>query len=161
DGRTAAINVFLAQLDEVQTRRVAEEVERIARSESAGEELLLAGVPIMDVRGIQSMFRGMLVCSRSAALMCMVVFFLWLRSFLGAVLLVSALIRGLVWVLGAMSLLGTPITIATLSLPTVLMAVGGSYMFHVLNQYRISTSATTEQCSVAWQGGLAFICPAV
>jgi predicted RND superfamily exporter protein len=145
DGRTAAINVFLAPLDEVQTRRVAEDVERIARSESAGDELLLAGVPIMDARGIHSMVRDMLVCSPVAALMCLVVFFLAFRSFWGAVLPVSALLMGLVWVLGVMSLLGTPITIATLSLPTTLMAVGGSYMFHVLNQYRISTAELTQR----------------
>ena len=179
DGRTAAINVFLAPLDEVQTRRVAEDVERIARSESAGDELLLAGVPIMDARGIHSMVRDMLVCSPVAALMCLVVFFLAFRSFWGAVLPVSALLMGLVWVLGVMSLLGTPITIATLSLPTTLMAVGGSYMFHVLNQYRISTSAAAESIPAAdhsraelsvdarpaqraaWHCGLGFIGPAV
>jgi predicted RND superfamily exporter protein len=179
DGRTAAINVFLAPLDEVQTRRVAEDVERIARSESAGDELLLAGVPIMDARGIHSMVRDMLVCSPVAALMCLVVFFLAFRSFWGAVLPVLALLMGLVWVLGVMSLLGTPITIATLSLPTTLMAVGGSYMFHVLNQYRISTSAAAESIPAAdhsraelsvdarpaqraaWHCGLGFIGPAV
>jgi predicted RND superfamily exporter protein len=30
--------------------------------------------------------------------------------------------------------------LATLSLPTTLMAVGSSYIFHVLNQYRVSMS---------------------
>ncbi|HST23760.1 MAG TPA: MMPL family transporter, partial [Blastocatellia bacterium] len=88
------------------------------------------------------------------------------RSFWGAALPMAALIIGLVWTIGVMTLLGRPITLATLSLPTVLMAVGSSYMFHVLNQYRISMSALGENSDkesqrAMWLDGLKFISPAV
>src|SRR5262249_37569647 len=44
DGRTAGINVFLKQMDESETRRVAREISHIARSEAGGDDLILAGV---------------------------------------------------------------------------------------------------------------------
>ena len=166
DARTAAINVFLKTLGEAGTRAVAGEVERVAKSEAGGDEVLLAGVPIMDARGISSMVRDMLVCSPIAALLCFIVFLLAFRSFWGAALPMAALIIGLVWTIGLMTLLDRPITLATLSLPTVLMAVGSSYIFHVLNQYRISmttldASSGAESERAAWLDGLRFIGPAV
>jgi predicted RND superfamily exporter protein len=138
DGRTAGINVFLKQLDEVATRMVAQDVGRIARAEAGQDELTLAGVPIMDDVGINSMARDMMVCSPLAALVCAVIFFLAFRSVWGAVLPMGAILIGITWTLGLMSLMNRPITIATLSLPIILFAVGGSYMFHVLNQHRLS-----------------------
>ena len=166
DGKTASIDIFLKALGESETREVAEQVERVAKSEANGDEVFLAGVPIVDARGIQSMLRDMIVLSPIAAVLCFVVFLLTFRSFWGAILPVSALIIGLVWTIGLMSLLGRPITLATLSLPTTLMAIGSSYIFHVLNQYRVSMSALgpdhdlkSEQS--AWLEGLTFIGPAV
>ncbi|HTG15612.1 MAG TPA: MMPL family transporter, partial [Blastocatellia bacterium] len=166
DGRTAAINVFMKSMGESQMRAAAEAVERVVKSEAAGDEVLLSGVPILDSRGIKSMFRDMNVLSPAAAVLCFLVFLLAFRTFWGAALPMAALIIGLVWSIGLMSLLERPITLATLSLPTTLMAVGSSYIFHVLNQYRISMSSldsisTPEGERIAWMNGLSFIAPAV
>jgi predicted RND superfamily exporter protein len=166
DGTTAAIDVFLKTLDEARAREVAEQIERLAKTEAGGDEVFLAGVPIVDSRGIKSMLRDMLVLSPIAAALCFGVFLFSFRSFWGAVLPMAALIIDLIWTIGLMSLLGKPFTLATLPLPTTLMAVGSSYIFHVLNQYRVSMAslhahhdARSEQ--IAWLEGLTFISPAV
>jgi predicted RND superfamily exporter protein len=187
DGRTAGINVFLKQMDESATRQVAREVSRIARAGAGHDDLILAGVPIMDDVGINSMTKDMLLCSPLAALVCAVIFFLAFRSVWGAVLPMGAIMIGITWTLGLMSLMNRPITIATLSLPIILFAVGGSYMFHVLNQHRLSmtggpggsgmgrTSKSVTQGQtwfeplypgagdpkIDWLWGLRFILPAV
>ncbi|HKA21931.1 MAG TPA: efflux RND transporter permease subunit [Blastocatellia bacterium] len=166
DGTTAAIDVFLKTLDEARAREVAEQIEQLAKSEAKGDEVFLAGVPIVDSRGIKSMLRDMLVLSPIAAVLCFGVFLFAFRSFWGAVLPMSALIIDLIWTIGLMSLLGKPFTLATLPLPTTLMAVGSSYIFHVLNQYRVSMSSLTlshdaRSEQTAWLDGLTFICPAV
>ena len=182
DGKTAAIDVFLKPLGEAETRAVAEDVERVARAGAGNSELNIAGVPIMDARGIHSMLRDMLLISPLAGFLCLIVYYLAFRSFWGAVLPVLALGIGLVWVIGLMSLMGRSITIATLSLPTVLIAVGGSYMFHVINQYRLSAAEgappvsakprtadgiaqdrpyTAADCRKSWACGLRFIIPSV
>lgn len=166
DGRTAAVDVFLKTLGEAESRAVAEQVERVAKSEMDGDEVFLSGVPIIDARGIRSMLRDMLVLSPIAAMLCFGVFLFAFRSFWGAALPMAALVIGLVWTIGLMSLLGSPITLATLPLPTALMAVGSSYIFHVLNQYRVSMStlspnADAQSERTAWLEGLTFISPAV
>ena len=166
DGKTASVDIFLKRLGESEARAVAEEVERVAKSEANGDEVFLAGVPIVDARGIRSMVRDMLVLSPIAAVLCFGVFLFAFRSFWGAMLPVLTLIIGLIWTIGLMSLLEWPITLATLSLPTALMAIGSSYIFHVLNQYRVSMSSLgahhdAQDEQAAWREGLAFIIPAV
>jgi len=160
DGKTASVDVFLKPLDEAETRVVADHVERVARSAADGDEVFLSGVPVVDARGIRSMLRDMLVLSPIAALLCLGVFLFTFRTFWGAALPMAALLIGLIWTIGLMSLAGRPITLATLSLPTTLMAVGSSYIFHVLNQYRISMSSLRSKRR-AWLDGLGFIGPAV
>jgi predicted RND superfamily exporter protein len=166
DGTTASVDIFLKALGEAEARAVSEEVERVAKSEANGDDVFLAGVPVVDARGIRSMLRDMLVLSPIAAVLCFGVFLLAFRSFWGAVLPVCALMIGLIWTIGLMSLLRWPVTLATLSLPTTLMAVGSSYIFHVLNQYRVSMSTLgphhdAESEQTAWLEGLTFISPAV
>ncbi len=166
DSRTAAINVFLKSMNEPQMRAATESVERIVKSEAAGDEVLLSGVPVIEARGVKSMFRDMNVLSPAAGLLCFLIFLFSFRTFWGAALPMAALIIGLVWSVGLMSLLDRPITLATLSLPTTLMAVGSSYFFHVLNQYRISMASLgsgsgAEAKRLAWFDGLSFIGPAV
>jgi predicted RND superfamily exporter protein len=166
DGKTASVDVFLKPLGESETRALAEQVELISRSEANGDEVFLSGVPIVDVRGIESMLRDMLVLSPISAALCFFVFLLAFRSLWGAVLPMFALVMGLVWTIGMMSLVGRPITLATLTMPTALMAIGSSYIFHVLNQYRISMSTLDSNSRArskrrAWLDGLNFISPAV
>jgi uncharacterized protein len=166
DGRTAAVNIFLKPLSESESRAAAEGIERIVMAAAGTDEVMLSGVPIIDARGIRSMVRDMLFLSPVAALLCLVVFFTSFRSLWGVVLPMSALLIGLTWALGLMALLQRPITLATLSLPTVLMAVGSSYIFHVLNQYRLSMSTLAADADAhheraAWLAGVEFIAPAV
>jgi predicted RND superfamily exporter protein len=166
DGRAAAINVFLKPLDEVQTRAAAEQIEAAARSEKLPYRLLFAGVPVIESRGVRNMVRDFGVLSPIAAVLCFIVFLLAYRTIWGAALPLVTLFVGLIWTLGLMSLLGKPITLTTLAIPTVLMAVGSSYFFHVLNQYRISMSRLDEQADMAeeraeWVAGLDFISPAI
>ncbi len=160
DGRTAAINVFVEPLGEAEVRFLAGQVEQAVKAEAGGDEVFVTGVPVLDARGIRGMMRDMLVCSPAAALLCFLVFLAAFRRLAYAALAMGALTAGLVWIIGLMSLLGRPITIATLSLPTVLIAVGGSYIFHVLNQHRLSTAGSADP-KTAWLSGLKFIGPAV
>ncbi|HKY05192.1 MAG TPA: MMPL family transporter, partial [Blastocatellia bacterium] len=163
DGRTAAVSVFINSLTESQSRAVAEQVEAVARAEAGQDELMLAGVPVMDARAIESMVRDMLICSPIAALLCFVVFLAAFRSLWGAILPMAALVIGLVWTFGLMSLTGSEITFATLPLPTVLLAIGSSYIFHIQNQCRISTAtaAADRDRKQAWLEGFIFITPSV
>jgi len=166
DGQTAAINLFLRPTDERQKHTIVEQVEKTAVSETFASRTMLAGIPLIEVRGENNMIRDFGVLSPVAAILCFLIFLVSFRTFWGAALPMAALMFGLIWTIGLMSLIGKPITLTTLAIPTVLMAVGGSYMFHVLNQYRVSMSApafdaNTAGKNIAWIEGLTFIGPAV
>jgi predicted RND superfamily exporter protein len=162
DGRTTALSVFINQVSEEQSRVIAQEVESVAKSEAAGDELMLAGVPVMDERAIKSMLSDILVISPVAALLCFLAFLFAYRTFWGATLPMIALVIGNIWTVGVMVLFDKPFTFATLTLPTVLMAIGSSYIFHVLNQFRLSMSeldpgADAQAKREAWIDGVRFI----
>lgn len=166
DGKTTALSVFINQVSEEQSRLIAQEVENLAKSESAADELMLAGVPVMDERAIRSMLRDILVISPVAAVLCFLAFLFTYRTFWGAALPMMALIIGNIWTVGVMVLFDKPFTFATLTLPTVLMAIGSSYIFHVLNQFRLSMSeldagADRQAKHEAWIDGVKFIGPSV
>jgi uncharacterized protein len=166
DGRTTAMNVFINPRTEAETRQLAEQVESVAKAEAGTDEVLLAGVPIMNARGMHSMARDLLVCSPVAALVCFLVFLFAFRSLWSAAIPLMALGMGVLWVFGLMSLFDQPITIGTLSMPTVLMAVGSSFIFHILNQHRLSMSWIDKAADgparrTAWLDGMKFIGPAV
>ncbi len=165
DGRTAAISVFFAPMTTDESHQVAEELERLVERESKGD-LWLAGVPLMDVKGVRSMVRDVSLTSPIAAVLCLLTFFGAFRSFWGAALPLLTLTIGVVWTIGLMGLLDKSFSVATISLPVVLMAIGSSYFFHVLNQYRISMSTlavegNANEQRAAWLDGLRFLLPAV
>ncbi len=165
DGRTAAINLFLQRLPTEERQAVSLEIERLVKKEARGD-LWVAGVPLMDAKGVSSMVSDMSLFSPIAATLCFLVFFGAFRSFWGALLPMLALGMGLVWTIGLMAFINKPFNIATVTMPTVLMAVGSSYLFHVLNQYRVSMSALDLKASApaqteVWLDGWQFILPAV
>lgn len=166
DGKTTSLSVFLKIVDEQRSQAITKEVERIARQEAGSDELLLAGIPVIDVRAIDSMIRDVLIISPVAFLLTFLIFLFAFRSLLGAALPMAAMLIACVWTVGLMSLLGRPFTFATVTLPAVLMAIGSCYIFHVLNQYRISMSKidpamSKEKRLEAWIEGVKFIGPAV
>ena len=65
---------------------------------------------------------------------------LWLcfRSFVVVALLLSAIGLGLLWLMGLMAWFESHFTILALMLPTLMVAIGCSYMVHVINQIGIS-----------------------
>ncbi|MEW6125429.1 MAG: MMPL family transporter [Acidobacteriota bacterium] len=165
DGRTAAINVFLKRLPAKERHAVSETIERLVKNESRGD-LWIAGLPLMDAKGVSSMVRDISLFSPIAAVLCFMVFFGAFRSFWGALLPMLTLGIGLTWTVGLMALAGKPFNLATIALPTVLMAVGSSYIFHILNQYRLSMSeihsnADKAAQNASWYTGCQFITPAV
>jgi hypothetical protein len=163
DGRTASINVFLEEMDQPRRRALVERIERIVKGEAGRDEVLLAGAPLMEARGIRNMSNDMILFSVAGAALCLAIFYLSFGSIWEALLPMAAILMGLISSLGLIAVVGHQVTITTLSLPTVLIAVGSSYAFHILNQYRISAGMASDPAQVraAWLDGLDFISPAI
>jgi len=70
-----------------------------------------------------------------AALVTLVTFYLGFRAFRAALLPLLIVLMGTLWCLGFMSLLGYPLSIMSVVIPPLVLALGSSYSIHVLNQY--------------------------
>ena len=70
-----------------------------------------------------------------AALVILVTFYLGFRAVRAALLPLAIVLVGTLWCLGFMSLLGYPLSIMSVVIPPLVLALGSSYSIHVLNQY--------------------------
>ncbi len=138
DSRTAALNVLLKS--ELPTDR-RHEITRIIYdlTRSAGfSKTFFAGDPFAQLHGTQSLKNDLKTLLPLTLLMIVVLLWLCFRSMMAVLLPMATIGIGLVWLMGLMAYFGTHFTILVLMLPTVMLAIGCSYMFHVLNQIGIA-----------------------
>ncbi len=134
DGKTAAINLLLnVELTTEQRYQVTSQVYTLAQ-QAGFSQVFFAGDPFMQWRGVEAI-RGDLKLFLPLTLL-LVAFLLWLcfRSLVAVVLPLLTVGIGLLWVFGIMGYIGSQFTLLSLMLPTVLLAIGCSYVIHVFNQ---------------------------
>ncbi len=86
-----------------------------------------------------------------AALFMVVLFYRGFRAFRAVLLPMAVVGIGTVWCAGAMVLLEYPVTVITVALPPIILALGSSYTIHMLNQYmRDSVSSFRDPYDPAW-----------
>jgi predicted RND superfamily exporter protein len=116
----------------------------------------------MRLHGTLNMQRDLLLFIPITILLIAVVFFISFRTVGGVLLPLATISMAVIWTVGLMSLLNKPLTVVTLSLPAVILAIGSSYIVHVINQYYISTAKLStgqgiEERRTAVFDALAFI----
>jgi hypothetical protein len=163
DGKMAAINVVL---DSNADAKIAEEIHQIAKRHAGAHEVYIAGEPIMEHHGSSNMARDLSMLTPVSAVLVLCAFYFSLRSWRSVALALLTVGLSVVWALAAMNLAGRPITVSTLTLPVVLMAIGSSYVIHVINQAILSSNQLTGEVDLAsWRktlsDALAFISPPV
>lgn len=132
DGRAVAINIFFAEkLQGAAAARVDAEIARIVAAYSGPGTIYFTGVTHIQARAVQLMRADLLRFLPLSLLCMMVVLWLAFRSARALVLPLTSLSLGVAELLGVMGWFGTPITLATLVLPSLLLVIGGSYAVHV------------------------------
>jgi len=144
DGKTAAINLLLKpELTTEQRYQVTSEVYTIAK-QAGFSQTFFAGDPFMQWRGVEAIRRDLTLFLPLTLLL--VAFLLWLcfRSLIAVVLPLLTVGIGLIWVFGIMAYVGSSFNLLSLMLPTVLLAIGCSYVIHVFNQIGLECAALQE-----------------
>ena len=164
DGRTTAINLILRDdLDDVARRDLAATVEdKIEANRAWTDDIYVTGEPVMQLHGTLSMRRDLLIFIPVTLVLIIIVFYISFKSWRGVLLPLLTVGMSVIWTLGLMSFLGKSLTVVTLSLPVVILAIGSSYVIHVINQYYISTGSLSsghgaEERRQCVFDGLAFI----
>ena len=144
DGRTAALMILFDPGLPTGARHAATaRIYELARGAGFGE-VHFAGDPFSQWRGTTAIKEDLRLFLPLTLLLIAVLLWLCFGSAVAVALPLVTIGIGLVWLTGLMALLGAHFTILALMLPTLLLAIGCSYMIHVLNQVGIASAAAGE-----------------
>ncbi len=167
DRRVAAITVFFAsEINADEEKAAVAQIEQIVRTEFAGESIFLVGLPYMDYRNDIHVTRDLMRFAPLAVLLIVMTFYVAFHSWRGVLMPLATVSVGLIWTLGVMALMSRPLTLVTMMLPVIIMAIGSSYVIHVLNQLSLSAQGLRPGASPAARraavaNALHFVGPAV
>lgn len=148
DGRTAALMILFDPGLPTGARHAATaRIYDLARGAGFGE-VHFAGDPFSQWRGTVAIKEDLRLFLPLTLLLIAVLLWLCFGSAVAVALPLLTIGIGLVWLTGLMALLGAHFTILALMLPTLLLAIGCSYMIHVLNQVGIASAAAGEGAGV-------------
>jgi predicted RND superfamily exporter protein len=134
DGKTAALNLLLkAALTTEQRYQVTAQVYDLAQ-QAGFAQTFFAGDPFMQWRGVEAIRRDLLLFLPLTLALVALLLWLCFRSLVAVVLPLLTVGIGLIWVFGIMAYIGSQFNLLSLMLPTVLLAIGCSYVIHVFNQ---------------------------
>jgi predicted RND superfamily exporter protein len=144
DARTAALNVLLnPELTSEEQYQVTEKMYVL--TQAAGfESSYFAGDPFGQWRATQAIKRDLKVFLPLTLLLISVLLWLSFRSLSAVALPLLAIGVGLLWLLGLMAWMQAHFTILALMLPTLMLAIGCSYLIHVLNQVGIEAEQAPD-----------------
>ena len=138
DSGAAALNVLLKSDLPTATRHlITGRIYDLAR-DAGFDQVYFAGDPFTQWRSTEAVKSDLRLFLPLTLVF--IAFLLWLcfRSFVVVALLLSAIGLGLLWLMGLMAWFESHFTILALMLPTLMVAIGCSYMVHVINQIGIS-----------------------
>jgi len=124
---------FLLDTSKSEMVRKADEI--IAKYKSEGFNVFLAGSMVVNDYNKQSVQKDMQKFVKLVLLMMMIFLFVVFRRISAVILPIFIVVVSLLVTIGAMALVGTPITIPTQILPSFLLAVGIGAVVHLLAMF--------------------------
>ncbi len=141
DGRTAAINIlFEASLPTPQRHIAVRQIYDLVRN-AGFERSFFAGDPFTQWRAVEAIRRDLRTFLPLTLLLIAALLWLSFRSLAAVLMPLLTIGIGLLWLLGLMGWLQAHFTILALMLPTLMLAIGCSYMIHVVNQIGLTAEA--------------------
>jgi predicted RND superfamily exporter protein len=148
DARTASLSILTnPQLPTAQRHELTSRIYDFTR-QAGFYAFFMAGDPFSQWRGTEAIKRDLKVFLPLTLLLIAGLLWNCFRSWSAVALPLLSIGIGLIWLLGLMAWLNAHFTIIALMLPTLMLAIGCSYMFHVLNQIGIEQNGDSESDSV-------------
>jgi predicted RND superfamily exporter protein len=144
DSRTAAFNILLKSDLPTSTRHViTKELYDMAR-DAGFDRVYFAGDPFSQWRATEAIKSDLRIFLPLTLLFIALLLWLCFRSIVAVVLPLVTIGIGLLWLMGVMAYFEAHFTILALMLPTLMLAIGCSYMVHVINQIGIAREKWPE-----------------
>lgn len=136
DSRAAGISIVFDDLsDEAFVQLGLEEKIRALLPKEGPHRYAVTGLPTIKALGAHYMQVDTAKSLPFGVLIAMLVLTWAFRTARGVFLPLVTVLAGVIWTTGLMVITGTPITMSTLVLPPLLMAVGIAYAIHFMSQY--------------------------
>jgi len=138
DSRTAALNILLESGLPTATRHVITAQIYEAARNAGFDHVYFAGDPFSQWRSTEAIKSDLRVFLPLTMLFIALLLWLCFRSFVAVALPLVTIGVGLLWLMGLMAWFEAHFTVLALMLPTLMLAIGCSYMVHVINQIGIA-----------------------
>jgi len=133
DGR---ITVIIARLNQDADKlAIGRQMKEVVERTRGDEKIYYGGIPFQMIFLTDIIQSDLIKLTPIVILLVMGILFLSFRSFRGVFLPLSCVLISTIWVLGFMSLLRIPLTIASDAFPVLLIAIGSAYGIHMLSKY--------------------------
>ncbi|MBN2079151.1 MAG: MMPL family transporter [Spirochaetes bacterium] len=133
-GEISSFGVHIKLTRASDTGEIAYEIWDIARSYPR-LHVTTQGIPIVNKFMNDYMRNDLETFLPIVLVVIIIIFFFNFRTLRGVVLPFSTLVLADIWIMGLMGYLGFNINMISVSLPTLMIAVGSSYSIHILNRY--------------------------
>lgn len=141
DGTLTAMAVELNPIDINLRKELDLTIEKIIRENPRGNlKIYLAGEPVLADRNSTSMGVDLQRLLPFVLLVMLVILILMFRHYEGVLLPIIAIITSVIWTVGTMTVLKIPMSMVSISVPTVLSAVASAYGIHFMTHYFMSPS---------------------
>lgn len=164
DDRLTVLSVQMNPVDINLRKQFNIEVEKILKNSPRGKlDVYMAGEPVVTDRVSSSMGDDLKRLLPFVLLVMLIILYLIFRHYEGVVFPMVAMIFSVIWTLGSMSILGIPMSMVSISIPTVLTAVASAYGIHFMTHYFMSPeNGRYESCVDSMKvSGLAIIMAAL
>lgn len=152
DGKTGALTLLLKPtLSSEEQYQFTAQICELTR-QAGFEASYFAGDPYSQWHGVKTIQRDLKLFLPLTLLLIAVLLWINFRSMAAVLLPLLTIGIGLLWLLGLMAWLKAHFTILALMLPTLMLAIGCSYLIHVLNQIAIEAAHFPQATPEDWVG---------
>ena len=130
------ITVIIARLkQDADKLAIGRQMKEVVEKTQGIEKIYYGGIPFQMILLTDIIQSDLIKLTPLVILLVMGILFVSFRSLRGVFLPLSCVLISTIWVLGFMSLLKIPLTIASDAFPILLIAVGSAYGIHMLSKY--------------------------
>lgn len=135
----------------------------VAREQGGGDRIYIAGQPVLEATFIDYMVRNLRITLPIVVAVIVLLLYLSFGSVRGVTLPLMVVLVSVVWSMGIMSMLNTPLYDMTTITPVILIAIGVAYGIHILNRYyeEVREDPNRERSAVVLQTMLTIWPPVV
>ncbi len=117
--------------------QIFRELERLIKPYRNPEEIVMAGVPVLNSYMAHYMANDLAILNPVVILVMMIALYLIFRFIKGVFIPIAVVIAALTWTFGLMGITGSTITLLMTSMPVIIIAIGIADGIHIFSEYKL------------------------